>query len=99
MILVLFLLVSVRAARQQPKEITHASHTAVDIHGADGLGNMRPPLEDSDSVFPDEPASEFIYRTCAARSGEINLITLGPLTNIAKVHRPDPALASHRGPP
>ena len=68
----------------QSREITHASHTAVDIHGADGLGNMRPPLEDSDSVFAEEPASDFIYRTSVARTGEINLITLGPLTNIAK---------------
>jgi inosine-uridine nucleoside N-ribohydrolase len=70
---------------EQAGDISHASHVATDIHGADGLGNMRPALVETDTQFSDEPASEFIYRTCSSHSGEINIITLGPLTNIAKV--------------
>ena len=55
------------------------------MHGEDGLGEARPPLEASDSVFGEESAADFIYRACSEASGEITLVTLGPLTNLAQV--------------
>ncbi len=70
---------------EKSKELVGTSHSAVDVHGPDALGNKRPELEESDTFFGSEPASEYIYRTCAEKSGQINLITLGPLTNIAQV--------------
>ena len=57
--------------------------SGITVHGEDGLGGARPPLEESDTQFGAEAASEFIYKTCKKASGEITLVTLGPLTNIA----------------
>jgi hypothetical protein len=60
-----------------------AEGSGVTVHGEDGLGGARPPLEDADLVFGDETASEFIYKTCKKASGQITLVSLGPLTNLA----------------
>jgi len=54
---------------------------ASDIHGPGGLGGWRPPPDASriDSCH----GAEFIARTAAAFPGEVTLVTLGPLTNLA----------------
>lgn len=57
---------------------------------------MRLTAAESDLVFPDEPASSFIVRTCLSNSGEITLITLGALTNIAQVPSAAPGSAAAR---
>ncbi|MEM1346509.1 MAG: nucleoside hydrolase, partial [Pseudomonadota bacterium] len=51
------------------------------VHGADGFGGAVLP----EPVRPPDPrpAWQFIAETCAARPGEITLIALGPLTNLA----------------
>lgn len=53
------------------------------VHGADGQGDvgLAPPL----SAPVIAPASQFIIETVRARPGEITLVTLGPLTNLALV--------------
>jgi inosine-uridine nucleoside N-ribohydrolase len=51
------------------------------IHGDDGIGNAgypAPPL-----VPSDEPAADLVRRVCAERPGEVSLVTLGPLSNLA----------------
>lgn len=65
--------------------------TATYAHGENGLGG---------AVFPDpttkpidEPAAEFIRRIVRKYPGEVSLITLGPLTNIATALNLDPELA------
>ena len=65
--------------------------TATYAHGENGLGG---------AVFPDpklkpvaEPAAEFIRQTVRKFPGEITLLTIGPLTNIAAALNSDPELA------
>ena len=66
--------------------------TATYAHGENGLGG---------AVFPEpkrkpvaEPASEFIRQIVRKYPGEITLLTIGPLTNIAAALNSDPDLAS-----
>jgi inosine-uridine nucleoside N-ribohydrolase len=65
--------------------------TAAYAHGENGLGG---------AVFPEpkiqpvtEPAAEFIRRTVRKYPGEVTLITLGPMTNVATALTADPELA------
>ena len=65
--------------------------TATYVHGENGLGG---------AVFPepktlpvDEPAAEFIRRVVRKYPGEVTLIPIGPLTNIATALKLDPELA------
>jgi inosine-uridine nucleoside N-ribohydrolase len=65
--------------------------TAAYAHGENGLGG---------AVFPEpkikpvtEPAAEFIRNVVRKYPGEVTLITLGPMTNIATALTADPELA------
>jgi inosine-uridine nucleoside N-ribohydrolase len=66
--------------------------TATYAHGENGLGG---------AVFPEPklspitlPAAEFIRQTVRKHPGEVTLLTIGPLTNIATALNADPDLAS-----
>ena len=62
------------------------------IHGEDALGNtfLPPP-----STRPlDIAAAEFIVRTALAHPGEITLVAVGPLTNLALAARLEPRVVS-----
>jgi inosine-uridine nucleoside N-ribohydrolase len=66
--------------------------TATYAHGENGLGG---------AVFPEPklspitlPAAEFIRQTIRKHPGEVTLLTIGPLTNVATALNADPALAS-----
>src|SRR5450432_73329 len=66
--------------------------TATYAHGENGLGG---------AVFPEPkltpialPAAEFIRQTVRKYPGEVTLLTIGPLTNIATALNADPGLAS-----
>jgi inosine-uridine nucleoside N-ribohydrolase len=65
--------------------------TATYAHGENGLGG---------AVFPEprikpihQPASEFIRETVRKYPGEVTLLTIGPLTNVATALNSDPELA------
>jgi purine nucleosidase len=62
------------------------------IHGDDGLGNTFRPGPALQAVH--EPAVALLRRVCHERPGEVSLITLGPVTNIARAIEEDPTLAS-----
>ena len=51
------------------------------VHGHNGLGDA--PLVESSRAPIDATAAEFIHQTLADAPGEITLLTLGPLTNVA----------------
>ena len=55
--------------------------TADDVHGADGLGNMF--LNTPDIPVESEHAIDALIRLIEENPYEIELVTLGPLTNIA----------------
>ncbi|MBI3665814.1 MAG: nucleoside hydrolase [Acidobacteria bacterium] len=60
-------------------------------HGENGLGGLDFPEAKVKLVA--EPATELIRRIVRQRPGQVSLITLGPLTNIALALRSDPELA------
>jgi len=62
------------------------------VHGDDGLGNISA-AKPSGNVI-DESAAEFIVRMVNAQPGEVTLIAIGPLTNIAHAIALDPSLPS-----
>lgn len=62
------------------------------FHGADGMGNMDYPQPDrtaEENHAVDELLSRF-----SASAGQLELVTLGPLTNIAKACERDPSFAA-----
>ncbi len=61
---------------------------ALDTHGADGLGESFLPVPET--FAPQSlPAEEFLAQTL--KKGDVSVIALGPLTNLAKLIRRDPA--------
>lgn len=73
----------------EPKQgLTGATH----VHGEDGMGNCAEKYERRPSDFEAFDArlpAEFIYQTCAAAPGQVTILCIGPLTNLAA------ALAAH----
>ncbi|NND93010.1 MAG: nucleoside hydrolase [Granulosicoccus sp.] len=78
------------------------------VHGTDGLGNVYPGSQPGMAATRDvalrpearharvEPvdAAEFIIRSAREHPGEITLVAVGPLTNVAEAYRREPALPS-----
>lgn len=62
------------------------------VHGADGLGNVN--YAATSMQFSSLSAAEFIVEQANAHPGELSLITIGPLTNIAHALDLDPTLPS-----
>jgi purine nucleosidase len=67
--------------------------TAPETHGDSGLGNARLPEP------PHPPSTEHgvdaIVREIMARPGEVTLVAVGPLTNVALAVRKEPRIAQH----
>jgi inosine-uridine nucleoside N-ribohydrolase len=61
------------------------------VHGTDGLGNtnQRPP--DGEAI--NQPAAQFIVETVMANPGQVTLVPIGPLTNLALALALEPRLA------
>ncbi|MDX9865744.1 MAG: nucleoside hydrolase [Anaerolineaceae bacterium] len=60
------------------------------VHGEDGMGNTNPPPPKGKLL--DIHAAEFIVETVLANPGEITLMPVGPLTNIALALRLEPRI-------
>jgi inosine-uridine nucleoside N-ribohydrolase len=66
---------------------------APEVHGDDGLGNLQGPLHTT--RLPDaRPAHRFIVDTLRAHPGEVTLVAVGPLTNLALALAEDPAITT-----
>ncbi len=65
------------------------------VHGADGFGDVETPLPASLRQPADGSAAQFIVETIMARPGEITLVPVGPLTNIALALALEPRIAKH----
>lgn len=80
--------------------LERALETATHVHGPDGLGDLdRFKNRDGTLRYPQAdrlrslPGPLEVWRECMERyPGELSLITLGPLTNLAQVLESDPAL-------
>lgn len=61
------------------------------VHGEDGMGNTNPPPPRGKLL--DVTAAQFIVETVLANPGEITLVPVGPLTNIALALHLEPRIA------
>lgn len=81
--------VPVYAGRHAP--LMRDLQTAEDVHGKDGMGNIGLPLSGRDPAGTD--AIDVIIETIIGSPGEITLVTLGPLTNVAIALLREPGIA------
>lgn len=65
---------------------------APEVHGDDGLGNLELKVETTRPVDP-RPAHHLIVDTLRAHPGEVTLLAVGPLTNLALALAEEPAIA------
>ncbi len=70
--------------------LLHAMPYATEVHGEDGLGDAG--LEPSSRPVQQEHAAQALIRLANQAPGELTLVALGPLTNIALATRLDPEL-------
>ena len=61
------------------------------VHGKNGIGNIELPEPQKKTV--DRPASELIASTLTSSPGEITIVTIGPLTNLAEALQSNPEIA------
>lgn len=61
------------------------------IHGADGLGNLPARVPTTNQLDP-RASAQFIVDTARAQPGEITLVAVGPLGNLALALKLEPAL-------
>lgn len=64
------------------------------VHGQDGLGNAGEQLPQPQGKPIAQRAAAFIVETVLAHPGEVTLVPLGPLTNLALALRLEPAIAT-----
>ncbi len=75
-----------------PRPLLRELATAAEIHGGDGLGDIGIPLRGRTPSA--EPAVEALLRAAREHRGELVLVTLAPLTNVALACLADPDFAS-----
>jgi inosine-uridine nucleoside N-ribohydrolase len=63
------------------------------VHGEDGQGNTHPPPPKGKAV--DKTAAQFIIEQVMSMPGEVTLVPVGPLTNIALALRLEPRITQH----
>ena len=74
-----------------PHRVTH--EPPKHIHGADGLGNIGVP--ETVDIAPDpRPAAQFIIDMVRKYPGEVTLVAVGRMTNLANALKQDPAIVS-----
>src|SRR5437868_4082959 len=72
--------------------LTRTLVTAAYVHGENGLGGAQLPPPKTRPVA--ETASEIIRRIVRQNPGQITIVAVGPLTNVATALRADPAIAA-----
>ena len=60
------------------------------VHGVDGMGDIG--ISPQDKTYEKESGIDFIIDSLNEQPNEITVVTLGPLTNIAKAEEKDPSI-------
>ena len=84
--------IPVAAGANSPLVIPNRSSGGMSVHGLDGLGNAGEQLPPPRGRPIDQRAAAFIVETVLANPGEVILVPIGPLTNIALALRLEPAI-------
>ncbi|MCC7021780.1 MAG: nucleoside hydrolase [Thermomicrobiales bacterium] len=78
--------------RGMDRPLRRPYESAQHVHGADGMGDIGLPLFGREPAL--EHATDIIAETISRHPGEVTLVTLGPLTNVAMALLREPSLAS-----
>ncbi len=73
-----------------PTPLVHPAMDAANVHGADGFGDAG--LPPSDDHPASEDAAELLLRLSHEHAGQLHVVAVGPLTNLALALRADPTL-------
>lgn len=84
--------IPIAAGANTPLVIPQRFSGGASVHGQDGLGNAGEQLPQPRGKPITQSAAAFIVETVMANPGEITLVTMGPLTNIALALRLEPAI-------
>ncbi|PSK92974.1 purine nucleosidase [Murinocardiopsis flavida] len=82
----------VPVAKGAARPLVQPPHLAEKVHGANGLGDVE--TEPAQARAVAESAAELLVRTARSAPGEIDLLAVGPLTNIALALNLEPELPS-----
>lgn len=74
--------------RGNAKPLMRENDHCEEFHGDDGLGNLG--MEECVGTVEAESATDFLIRKAREEKGEITLVPIGPLTNIAEAIQKDP---------
>jgi purine nucleosidase len=80
--------VQVVVGENKPLKRDFGGHSAKMVHGDNGIGEVQ--LQANTNYTTKPTAAEYLIETCKAAPGEITILALAPLTNIAKAIELDP---------
>ncbi|KNC46229.1 inosine-uridine nucleoside N-ribohydrolase [Thecamonas trahens ATCC 50062] len=77
---------------EHPLAEEYHGHSGIHVHGQNGLGGTE--LDMTDAIVPSSEMTAAEYLVHATAGGDISLIALGPLTNVALAIQADPEFAA-----
>ena len=86
--------IPVAAGADNPLVMENLSSGGTSVHGLDGLGNAGDRLPQPKGRPISQNAASFIVEAVMANPGEIMLVPIGPLTNLAMALRLEPRIAN-----
>ncbi len=88
-----YLNIDCRIGKGAVKPVVRAARTAGTVHGSGGLGGYD--LPETDRQFDEKYAWDVLYEEAVKAGGELELVTLGPVTNVAIAFLAHPDLKNY----